>query len=177
MRTSFAAVTLSVLALVICGPALAQQKTEKACQAEWRANRAANQAAGITEKSYVETCRAGSTAAAPPAAPSKPAASPAAATAAKPPASTVPATTSGSAPAAKPVPNVPAVPIGANQFSTEALAKSHCSRDIVVWANLNSKIYHFSGNKDFGNTKEGAYMCEKDAVGQGIRAAKNEKRP
>lgn len=44
-------------------------------------------------------------------------------------------------------------------------AKSHCSGgDIVVWANLDSKIYHFSGHRDYGHTKEGAYMCEKDAL-------------
>jgi hypothetical protein len=47
----------------------------------------------------------------------------------------------------------------------------------VVWANLDSKVYHFSGNKNYGTTKEGAYMCEKDALGQGVRAAKNEKHP
>src|SRR5580704_3747658 len=28
-----------------------------------------------------------------------------------------------------------------------------------------------------GNTKEGAYMCEKDAISQGMRASKTEKRP
>jgi hypothetical protein len=47
----------------------------------------------------------------------------------------------------------------------------------VVWANLKSKIYHFSGTKDYGATKDGAYMCEKDATAQDIRAAKNEKHP
>ena len=47
----------------------------------------------------------------------------------------------------------------------------------MVWANLNSKIYHYSSSKDYGKTKEGAYMCEKDTTGQGIRAAKDEKRP
>jgi hypothetical protein len=47
----------------------------------------------------------------------------------------------------------------------------------VVWANLDSKIYHFSGNKTYGQTKAGAYMCERDAMAQGMRAAKNEKRP
>jgi len=31
-------------------PLIAQQKTEKACQEEWRANKAANQAKGITEQ-------------------------------------------------------------------------------------------------------------------------------
>jgi hypothetical protein len=66
---------------------------------------------------------------------------------------------------------------GANEFSSEAQAKSRCPTDTVVWANLKSKIYHFAGHKDYGNTKEGAYMCEKDAAGQGIRAAKNEKHP
>jgi hypothetical protein len=47
----------------------------------------------------------------------------------------------------------------------------------VVWANLKSKVYHFSGNKDYGNTKSGAYMCEKDALAQGFRASKVEKHP
>jgi hypothetical protein len=68
-------------------------------------------------------------------------------------------------------------PTGANQFANEALAKAHCPTDVVVWANLGSRIYHFSGHKDYGNTKQGSYMCEKDALGQGIRAAKNEKHP
>jgi hypothetical protein len=39
-------------------PVLAQQKTVKACQEEWRANKAANVAAKITEKAYVAKCRA-----------------------------------------------------------------------------------------------------------------------
>ena len=47
----------------------------------------------------------------------------------------------------------------------------------VVWANLDSKIYHFSGNKNYGNTKSGAYMCEKETAAAGVRAAKNEKHP
>ncbi len=44
------------------------KKTVKECEAEWRANKAANQAKGITEKAYVAQCRAG-TAMAPVAAP------------------------------------------------------------------------------------------------------------
>ena len=64
-----------------------------------------------------------------------------------------------------------------NQFVVEAQAKAHCPSDTVVWANLNSKVYHFSGNKLYGSTKDGAYMCEKDALGQGVRAAKNERHP
>src|SRR5258706_281911 len=40
------------------------QKTVRACQEEWRANKAANQASGITEKAYVAQCRGGGTTAA-----------------------------------------------------------------------------------------------------------------
>ena len=63
------------------------------------------------------------------------------------------------------------------QYATEAEAKTSCGSDAVVWANRLSKIYHGSGSKSYGATRFGAYMCEKDALGQGIRAAKNEKHP
>ena len=172
MRNQFVAMTGAALVgiLALSGPALSQQKTVKACQDEWRASKDANQAAGVTEKAYVDKCRAGETIALPaPAA--VPAPTPAAAPAAK------PVAAPASAPAAKPAPAAAAAPSGANEFAAEALAKAHCPSDTVVWANLDSKVYHFSGNKNYGTTKEGAYMCEKDAVGQGVRAAKNEKRP
>ena len=53
-------------------PSFAQQKkTVKACQEEWRANKAANEAAKITEKDFVAKCR---TEAATPAATTTPAA-------------------------------------------------------------------------------------------------------
>ncbi len=140
-------------------PVLAQQKTVKACEDEWKANKADNQAKGITEKAYVAQCRAGTApqASPPPAAPTG--------TTAPPPA------------APKSAPTAAAAPTGANQFSTEAQAKGRCAADTVVWVNLKSNIYHFAGTKDYGNTKSGAYMCEKDATGQGARAAKNEKHP
>jgi hypothetical protein len=179
MRNRFGAMMCAALVgiLALSGPALSQQKTAKACQEEWRAGKDANQAAGVTEKAYVEKCRAaGATA--------QPAATPAAATTAAPPAPTPaaapvtkPAATKVSAPAAKPAPTAATAPTGANEFAAEALAKAHCPADTVVWANLNTKVYHFSGNKNYGTTKEGAYMCEKDAAGQGVRAAKNEKHP
>jgi hypothetical protein len=179
MRMTSVVILFSALAgLWVAAPALAQQKTVKACQAEWQADKAANQAKGITEKAYVDQCRAGSAAATPAAtpaaakpAPAAPAPTPAAAPA-KP-----PAPTPAAAPAAKPAPTAATAPAGANEFAAEALAKARCPADTVVWANLKSKIYHFSGTKDYGTTKEGAYMCEKDAMAQGVRAAKNEKHP
>jgi len=60
---------MALLTLVgVCvsiSPVLAQQKTVKVCNEEWRANKADNQAKGITEKTYVEQCRSGSAAASP----------------------------------------------------------------------------------------------------------------
>ena len=49
--------------------AVAQQKTVKECQVEWKANKAANKANGVTEKAYVAQCRSGATSAQPTAAP------------------------------------------------------------------------------------------------------------
>ncbi len=64
-----------------------------------------------------------------------------------------------------------------NQFATETEAKGHCSTDTVVWVNLSSKAYHFSNNKNYGKTKRGAYMCQKDSDSSGFHAAKGEKAP
>ena len=61
MRTAFVAVMCSAL-WIAATPALAQQKTRQACQEEWRANRAANEAAGIMLRAYVYKCQAGDTA-------------------------------------------------------------------------------------------------------------------
>ena len=76
MKTSILSVALAAFigAMALSAPALAQTKTVKACEDEWKANKAANQAAKITQKAYVEKCRAG--AAAKPAAAAKPEAKP-----------------------------------------------------------------------------------------------------
>ena len=66
---------------------------------------------------------------------------------------------------------------GANGFSTPAEAEAHCPTDTVVWVNLTSKIYHFSGTRSYGNTKNGEYMCESDTTSAGMRPAKNETHP
>ena len=159
------------------------QKTVKACQGEWRANKAANQANGVSEKAYVTQCRGGAppaqTTAAPAPPPPAPAPTAAPAAPAHAPAAAAPPTRPAPAPAATPgpAPSVPASPTGANEFSTEAQAKATCPSDTVVWANLISKIYHYSDTRFYGNTKHGAYMCERAALAAGIRAAKNETHP
>src|SRR5262249_902721 len=94
---------------------------------------------------------------------------------ASPSASTSPpaATTNRAAP--RQTPSTAATPSGSGQFATEIAARAHCPSDTVVWANLESHVYHFNGTRDYGHTKRGAYMCEREAAG--FRAAKNEKHP
>jgi hypothetical protein len=168
MKTQFVAMIGSALVgiLALSGPALSQEKSAKQCQDEWQANKAGYQSLKVTEKAYIDKCRAGQPIPLPPAG-----APTATAPAAKPSATPV------AAPASKPAPTAATAPTGVNEFAAEALAKARCPTDTVVWANLKSKIFHFSGHKEYGTTKQGAYMCEKDAMAQGIRAAKNEKQP
>ena len=78
------------------------------------------------------------------------------------------------APAAAPAPMKPmAKPTGAGEFTTEAEAKARCPGDTVVWLNSKSHIYHYPGTRSYGTTKQGAYMCEADAVAAGDRASKS----
>lgn len=179
MRAIVAICSALVMASALAGSAAAQQKTVKACQQEWRANKAANQAKGITEKAFVEQCRAGATPATAPAAANPPPANNAAQT--SPPMSTPrnagrSRATTATTPAA-PSASREGTTRGAGEFATEAQAKAHCPGGTVVWANLNSKVYHFAGTRNYGTTKSGAYMCERDADSAGMRAAKNEKKP
>ena len=51
---------LGVIAVSSSSPAIAQQKTAKACVEEWQADKTTNQANGVTERTYVARCRAGS---------------------------------------------------------------------------------------------------------------------
>jgi hypothetical protein len=165
--------------------AAANVKTAKQCNDEWTANKAAIQASKKTKKDFIAECRAGvpTTAATPPAAaPAKPPttaatpapATPPAAAPARPPSTAAAPTTPPAATTRAPATGAPAA---AGQFSSEAQAKARCPSDTVVWVNLDSKVYHFAGNRNYGTTKSGAYMCEKDTASAGFRAAKNEKHP
>lgn len=49
---------------------------------------------------------------------------------------------------------------------TDAKAKG------MVWANLNTKVYHMPGAATYGTTKNGKFMTEADAKAAGFRAAK-----
>jgi hypothetical protein len=57
-------------------------------------------------------------------------------------------------------------------YPTEAAAKVRC-HTVVVWLNAKTMIYHMPGTKDYGNTKEGAYVCQAAADKAGARPAMN----
>ena len=146
------------------------------------------QARGVTEKAYVEQCKAGGTM------PSATAPEPKPTPAAPPPPSRPAPTATQAAPAPRKAgphhdcgtrsrtgqqPSAPkdSATLEAGQFADEASAKARCPSDTVVWVNLPSKVYHFAGTKSYGTTKRGAYMCEKEAIVAEDRASKTEKHP
>jgi hypothetical protein len=49
-------------------------------------------------------------------------------------------------------------------FPTQQQAEQHCPADTVVWLNLPTGIYHFQGQRWYGNTNSGAYVCQREAL-------------
>jgi hypothetical protein len=61
---------------------------------------------------------------------------------------------------------------GANQYQSEGQAKQACGTDTVVWVNTSgSKAWHVSGDKYYGHTKRGTYMCQQAAGQAGYHAS------
>lgn len=58
-------------------------------------------------------------------------------------------------------------------FTNEQAAHLHCPKDIVVWLNLKSGIWHYKGERWYGRTREGAYVCEHSAAVAGDRGTEN----
>jgi len=69
-------------------------------------------------------------------------------------------------PGGKATPATPATPARTEAPAVQPPAKG------MVWVNLESKVYHYEGDKWYGNTKRGQYMTEADAIKAGYRAAK-----
>jgi len=44
----------------------------------------------------------------------------------------------------------------------------------MVWANIDTKVYHKAGDRYYGKTKHGQWMTEQQAIAAGYRAAKTE---
>jgi hypothetical protein len=58
-------------------------------------------------------------------------------------------------------------------FDSASEAQAHCPKDVVVWLNIPSGIYHYKGERWYGRTKHGAFACEKEAIRVGDRASEN----
>ena len=85
-------------------------------------------------------------------------------------------------PAPKPAP-VPAAPAPASAASSTARTPSAPVTAAqqppvkgMVWVNLSTKVFHREGDRYYGNTKNGKFMTEADAVKAGYREAKTEKK-
>ena len=63
--------------------------------------------------------------------------------------------------------------IGAQDFSNPVRFSLAQSEERQVWVNTATGIYQYPGTRWYGNTKQGKFMSEKDAIAQGYRAARN----
>jgi hypothetical protein len=61
----------------------------------------------------------------------------------------------------------------APHFHSEQEAKQHCPNAAVVWVNTKTGIYPLKGERWYGATKDGAYVCRKEADAEGDRMARN----
>jgi hypothetical protein len=48
-----------------------------------------------------------------------------------------------------------------------------CPGDRIVWVNIPSHIYHFEGERYFGSTKNGKFLCQRAADKEGDRPTRN----
>ena len=52
-----------------------------------------------------------------------------------------------------------------------AFAQSQGNPDVQVWVNTKSGVYHCPGSQWYGKTKQGTYMTQAQALGNGYRPA------
>lgn len=58
-------------------------------------------------------------------------------------------------------------------YTSADQAQQHCPHDTVVWLNLPTRVYHFKGQRWYGRTKNGAYVCKTEADAAGARGSLN----
>jgi|SRR5665213_293409 len=58
-------------------------------------------------------------------------------------------------------------------FQSESGAQAHCPSDVVVWLNTKSGIWHEKGMRWYGRTRQGAFVCRKEAAAAGYRDTRN----
>jgi hypothetical protein len=67
-----------------------------------------------------------------------------------------------------------AMPAASGMPAASNAAIPNCGAVKAVWVNLRTKIYHEPGDRMYGKTKKGEYLCPSAAKAQGFHAAKNE---
>jgi hypothetical protein len=74
------------------------------------------------------------------------------------------------------MPKLYAILIGSLMFTASAAGQTpehrppagmNCPGDKIVWVNTRSHIYHFQGERYFGSTAQGKFMCERAADKEG----------
>src|SRR6516225_822849 len=68
---------------------------------------------------------------------------------------------------------LPAPILRAQEFSNPVGSRLAQSEEQQVWVNTATGIYHYPRTRWYGNTRQGKFMSEKDAIAQGYRAARN----
>ena len=58
-------------------------------------------------------------------------------------------------------------------FPTAQEAQQHCPDDLVVWLDSPTRTYHYRGQRWYGSTKSGAYVCRNEANKAGMRATRS----
>jgi hypothetical protein len=83
----------------------------------------------------------------------------------------------GQAAASKPAPATAKAPAKTAPASAAATTAQQPPVKGMVWVNLSSKVYHKEGDRYYGNTKNGKFMTEDDAIKAGYREAKAAAKP
>ena len=81
-----------------------------------------------------------------------------------------PAATAAPAPAPAPKSSAPAA--STTRTTTAPATAQQPPVKGMVWVNLDTKVFHREGDRYYGNTKNGKFMTEADAVKAGYREAK-----
>jgi hypothetical protein len=58
-------------------------------------------------------------------------------------------------------------------FPTAQDAQKHCPDDLVVWLDPPTRTYHYRGQRSYGSTKSGTYVCRNEAKKAGMRATRS----